>query len=434
MAIINVSGQSQLLSALKSAHAGDTLSLAGGNYGSVTLARGGLTIQSASDSNQAVFSSLKAQGVSDLTIDNVKFAGSGAGTGLQVSNGSNITVENSDFSDYRLGAFLNKITGLTVSNNTYARMYIDAMNFAGINGGVISKNVYHESGSREGYSHKDFIQFWTNAGNDQQASKNIKITGNSFYSQDGETHGIFINNEWNAQKYQNIYIADNYIKASQTHGISVNNADGVEIRNNTLIKDGSGWPTINVTPDSTHVKIINNTAPSVADLGNSTWILSGNKETASSAYQWTKGLPGTKIPNTGGTAGSTTTDTPTEVELGNGHADEFRFQGAAVTDKVSSVVHADFSEHDTMVFIGYDKGTFQDQGGGNLVWNNDAGNYVKVDSVTDLQELVHYSKAIDANVSGDTLTLTIKQHAGTHTLVLDGLGHEYQSSFDTALF
>ena len=44
------------------------------------------------------------------------------------------------------------------------------------------------------------------------------------------------------------------------------------------------------------------------------------------------------------------------------------------------------------------------------------------------------AKAIKAKVSGDTLTIDIAQAHGTHHLVLAGLGHEYQNSYDATLF
>lgn len=437
MATIKVSGASQFASALKSAKAGDVLSLAGGNYGSVTLNKGGITIQSASDGSQAVFSAMKGKGVSNLTINNVKFDGPGhSGTGLTLSNASNVKVLNSDFTDFRVGSFLYEITGLTMSGNSFNRMYIDAMNFADINGGSISNNFYQESGSQPNYTHKDFIQFWTNAGYNQAASKNVSITGNKFFSKDGDTHGIFINNEWHGQKYQNITIANNYLKSSQTHGITVNYGDGVTIANNTVIKDGAGTPTINVTPDSTNVKILNNTAPAVADKGNSSWTVSGNKETIPNAYLWTGGLSGATVNNTGSTSGDSSaaaaTLTPTKtaattgLDLGNGVADEFRFKGSAVTGtKTDTLSHVDFAEHDTLVLIGYDKGSFQDKAGGTEILNSKDGSYVKIDSLAALKELADSSKAVDAKVSGDDLMLLIAQHGGTQKLVLDGLGHEF---------
>ncbi|WP_299131406.1 right-handed parallel beta-helix repeat-containing protein, partial [uncultured Amaricoccus sp.] len=443
----------------KSAKAGDVLSLAGGNYGTVTLASGksGVTIKSASDSSQAVFKNLTVSKATNFTIDNVKFDGPGGnasgGLGLKINYSTNVKVVNSDFFDYKFGSFIYEIKGLTVSNNTYTRMWEDAMNFTDIQGGVISNNIYRESGSQPGYSHKDFIQFWTNAGYDQAASKNIQITGNKLYAKDGQTHGIFVMNEWHGQKYENITIANNYLQSSQTHGITVNYGNNVNINNNTLIKDGKGYPVINVTPDSTNVKITNNTSPSIPDQGNSTWYVANNKETGGTNYHYTNGLSGSPVKNVGSTAGSSTTagsssaspavvDTPSTPNTpstgasssGNNVADDFVFKGASSAGKTSTLSMVDFSEKDEIVFTGYDANTFKDKNGGNEVWHSLDGTYVRADSIADLQELVTYSEAVKAKVSGDTLTLTIDQKAGTHTLVLAGLGSEYQDSFDATLF
>ena len=452
MATIKVSGQAQLLSAFKSAKAGDVLSLAGGNYGSVTLASGksGVTIKSASDSNQAVFTKVAAQKVSNFTIDNVKFDGPGkGGTGLTVKNSAGVKVVNSDFTDLATGSFIYETSNVTMSGNTFSRMYIDAMDFAEITNGVISNNTYQESGSRPGYTHKDFIQFWTHRGYDQGPSKNITISGNKFYSKDGDTHGILITNEWGS-KHQNIKILDNYFKSSNTHGISVATTDGLEIRNNTLIKDGKLYPVINVTPDSTNVKLLNNTSPSIPDRGNSTWYLSGNKETGGTNWHWTDGMSGSPVKNVGSAGGANSgaasavapsvSASPPKAEapdlnLGNGKADEFRFDAAKISGGATKTAPGlDFSDGDTIVLIHYDKGTIKDVEGGNLVWHNPEGTYVKIDSLTDIQEIVAAPPKIAAKVTGDDLTLSIAQNDGTHHIVLDGLGQQYQSSFDSALF
>ena len=199
MATYSVSNASGLNSALGKAQGGDVIKLGGGSYGSVNLFSksysGNVTITSASDAQQAVFTKIKLKGTSNVTIDNVKFDGTGQGNGLEIAQGKNIKVMNSDFVDLRLGAYFSKITGLTVSNNTFTDMYHDAMNFAGITNAVISKNVYKEMGSHQGYTHKDFIQFWASKLNGEYASKNVQITGNSFYSKDGDTHGIFLTTE-----------------------------------------------------------------------------------------------------------------------------------------------------------------------------------------------------------------------------------------------
>ncbi|WP_299538797.1 hypothetical protein, partial [Phenylobacterium sp.] len=58
--VLTVTSSDGLLAALQNAHAGDTIQLAAGNYGSISLAGlhfdGTVTIQSADSANQAVLS------------------------------------------------------------------------------------------------------------------------------------------------------------------------------------------------------------------------------------------------------------------------------------------------------------------------------------------------------------------------------------------
>ncbi len=442
MATYSVSGQSQLLSTLKTVKSGDILKLAGGNYGSVSLtsAHSGITLTSANDANQAVFSKISATKTSNLVIDNVTFDGVGgtaAGTGLTINNATNVKVLNSDFTDLKAGSYFYDITGLTVSNNNFTRMYWDAMDFADIQGGVISKNTYQESGSQLGYIHKDFIQFWTNEGYDQRASSNVEIFNNSFYSKDGNSHGIFIHNEWMAQKHQNINIHDNLIKSSQSHGITVTYGDNIEIRNNTVVQDGDGTPTINVTPDSTNVRILYNTAPSVAHLGNETWTIEHNKETAGNVYQWTNGLTeGIKINNVGPYYGVLdAAGAPVDPTFSNGLADSFQFKGTSVVGNTSSSIWGlSFAEGDTITFNYYESDTFEYKYGGNALAANTAGTYVKIDSLVDIQELAAMSPKVDVTVDGDTLLLSIAQAGGAQTIAIDGWGEEYITTYNELLF
>jgi Ca2+-binding RTX toxin-like protein len=187
-------------------------------------------------------------------------------------------------------------------------MYIDAFRFAAVTNTVISGNTYQEKNSKPGLNHKDFIQFWTNAGNNEGPSKNVNITDNKFYADDGSTHGIFANSpDMTRGAFQDFYIANNYFRSSHTHGITVADALDLEIRNNTLIQDGKYPPLINVTPNSINVKIIGNTAPSVPDRGNGTWEVYGNKETGRGTH-WTGGMSGSPISNSGSTSGAAAED------------------------------------------------------------------------------------------------------------------------------
>ena len=88
MATFNVSGASQLASAIVSARGGDMIRLAAGTYGTLNLSKkfsGNVTITSASDSNKATFTTVKANGAANVTFDGIKFDSRGvkprSGTG-----------------------------------------------------------------------------------------------------------------------------------------------------------------------------------------------------------------------------------------------------------------------------------------------------------------------------------------------------------------
>lgn len=447
MATYNVSNASALKSAINAAKGGDIIRLAAGNYGKLELSKkfsGNVTITSASDSNKAKFTGIVVKNSANVTFDSLKFEGSGGGYGFLASNCSNLKVNDSTFSKLMTGLKIYTASNIAVTNNYYTAMDVDAMHFGGLSNAVIQGNKYVEQGSRAGYTHKDFIQFFTGANGGPAAngvapSKNVKIIDNEFYSKDGLTHGILILNENRKGFHQNIDIYDNYFKSSSTHGISVADTNDLEIRNNILIKDGKLPPLINVTPNSTNVKILNNTAPSVPDVGNSTWIVSNNKETAGSVKHWTGGHSGIKVVNTGsaGATGGSNTDAVPEPQsppdAGSpatpGGADEFRFSakklGGGTTS--STVADLDFGDGDFLVFIDYRKDTFRDDAGGAAVWNSPDGTYVRIYGLKELKELDKSSPAVSvsASKSSDVLTMTIAQGDATHKLALHGLADEY---------
>ena len=317
MATYNVSGATQLRSALNSAKGGDMIRLAAGNYGKLDLTNkkfsGNVTITSASDSNKATFTSVAGSNVANLTLDSLNFAG--GDWGVRITRTSNIKVTDSTFTNLNSGLKFQTATNITVHNNYFTKMKVDAMNFCGVTNAVIQNNKYTESGSLAGYTHKDFIQFYAFSSriiDGAGPSKNIKIIGNQFYSKDNLTHGIFfMNGEKNIGKHQNILIQNNYFKSSHTLGMGIDEASYLTIQNNTLVRDGKLWPLINVTPTCTYVKIIGNTAPSVPDQGNSTWLVANNKETATgSVTHWTLGLTGQHITNAGTTSGANSVTEP----------------------------------------------------------------------------------------------------------------------------
>ncbi len=148
MATVNVSTNSQLLSALKSTSSGDVINLANGHYSlSLNSFSKAVTITSA---GSAVFDHLELVKSSHLKIDGVDFnapngvekpfivrlssditirngdmegvaSGYGEGKGIWVNQTSGFTFENMNLHGFSMGAFLAGIDDLTFRNNTTLR-------------------------------------------------------------------------------------------------------------------------------------------------------------------------------------------------------------------------------------------------------------------------------------------------------------------------
>jgi hypothetical protein len=281
MTTYTVKSAGELSGALSKVKAGDVVQLSG-NVGTVNLTakHNGVTIQ-----GSGTVSSMTITKASNVTVSGVTFKGSG--TGLKVQDSSGVSIANCNFSGFNYGASFSETSSLNVTGNNFSGLKEDAMRFAAITNGTISGNVYNEGGSKAGYSHKDFIQFWTHKGNGEGPSSNIKITNNKFYGSDSYTHGIFINNEANGPHHKGFTITGNYINSGHTHGITLIGVDSSTISQNTLVKSGSGkyFPLINVTSNSQNITITNNTAPSVPGAANGTWNVSGNHETGGSGIK-----------------------------------------------------------------------------------------------------------------------------------------------------
>jgi hypothetical protein len=235
----------------------------------------------------------------------------------------------------------------------------------------------------------------------------------------------------------------------------VGETDGLVIRDNVVLQhqgvDSSravSIPVIRVDRDAEDVRITGNVGHAQPEAaggnwqpagGGGGWSISGNKTVplGSSGRAQSSG-------NDGGAAVSSV-DAPSPAPRdgdgdgngggsGDGEAEVFRFKGSAVDGTERDRVAVNFAEGDRLELIRYDRGTFDDVSGGNIVQNSKGGDFVRIDSLTDLQELVDSSRDIKASTQGDDLVLRIAQDDGVHQLVLDGLGREYQQSFDDSLF
>ena len=144
MAVFNVAGSTQLLTALSNARAGDTISLSSGNYGALKLNglvqkfakyAGEVTITSADSKKPAVFTSLDLDNVTNLTFDGVKFdavAGSAGGFNpFSAEKVDGLTIRNSVFDGHLVngvgteqGFWAKNSSNVTFENNEVFNFYL----------------------------------------------------------------------------------------------------------------------------------------------------------------------------------------------------------------------------------------------------------------------------------------------------------------------
>lgn len=470
MTTYNVSNITQYNAALKLVKGGDTISLAGGEYGALKVQRSSVletrynsevTIKSADPDNPAVITSLLVQKAANVTLDGLSFEGRGVSMPFLIESSTDITVKNSDFTGVLSGGYgtgmglrLKNTTGATIEDNTFTKMSTslwiqsvddlhikgndfteistDAMQLGRINDAVIEDNTVSMN-TPITRDHKDMIQFYNDGVNDP--STNILIQNNTLIANEIMTHGIYMGNELSDDGfgpetfYEDITITGNVIVSGQLLAIAVGGVDGLTITDNEVLKtrsvtatNGDKTPYIVVQDEAVNVTITDNiTLGKPYGTGNSwqksstnpDWVISNNTIVPAST------LPGTVDPS----------DIPVYSGPGNGKVDEFRVKGTWVSGETShefSKVH--FGEGDYITLIFFDNDTFLHQSGGNTVWANLAGNYVKIDSMADIEELVQYSPDISATITGDDLVVNITQNSGIEHMTLKGLASSYNGA------
>jgi hypothetical protein len=485
MAIISASNNAQLLSALKIAKAGDTISLASGKYGTLNLDAtksvssylkysGEVKIVSADSAKKAILDGVNLTGVTNLTFEKINFdyatatnsnglpfnvnssknitfrgdvfggelsaEGFGLGTGLKVSQGNNILIENSTFNGFRKGIEAWAVTGLTVQNNSIKDISYDGVVTGHVQGLTLKGNTIAMNANPREDEHRDGIQIWNQG--DKAPSSGILIEKNTITATDTATHGIYMGNADArtatdfAEFFSNVTIRDNVIMTGQKLGIAVGQTNGLTVSGNTLIQNASlnddprnvTIPLLHVEQDAVNVAITGNILHGGLIVANQSW-----GQVIGAAPGWT--VSDNAIVKLNWNPGDPTIDPWADIR-GNGQPDEFRFKGTWVATADRTDVNADlsFEEGDTIVLTGYQDGSFKGVWQGNALNVNTLGNYAKIDSMVDLQELAATSPKVTASVTGDALTLDITQTGGVHHIVLEGLGQEYLSTYDATLF
>ena len=449
-----------------------------------------ITITSKSGSKPAVFSEVNLANVTNVTFDGIRFeadggngkpflfnkttgisilnseiegrtsGGYGTGHGLWVIESADFRLENSEIRDFATGAHFRSVDDLEVVDNSLSGISYDGMLLARIDGVLIEGNRIEMNG-KAGTAHRDMIQFWNRDSN--HPSEDIVIRDNTLIAGETVTHGIYIANDVAHRGggldsfYSDVVIENNTIKSGQVMGILVGQTADLTIRGNTVLQHAAvdstrpvDIPVIRVEDSSRDVSITGNVThrtPEAVSSGNNWqsegksspggWTISGNRIVALGTDADTGSSKGGSVAKPAAPAAPEAPATPDDGAEGNGKADNFRFLGSKVDGKTSVTFQGvDFGEGDRILLQDFDKGTFLDfaGGSGNKVLNNAAKTYVRIDSLTDIQEIVTASKELSASFQKDVLQLKIAQDDGTLTISLPGLADDYKSTFDDSLF
>ncbi len=282
---IIVTSATELNLALSQATGGETILLASGDYGKLSLKNtqyaSNVTIKSADPNAMASFSEMKLQNVSNISFDEIEFdytyssGDSNSTNKFLIENSSNISIDNSVFdgdfasgtgtsadgTGFGKGLVIRGSTGVDVTNtefhswwkalgaskssdinfvgNNIHTIRSDGISLGEVQNVLIENNYIHDFGGAAGSGdHRDMIQIQRSNGT---GSSDITIRNNVLDMGAGDlTQSIWAGGDkanysdpthWN----YNIVIENNVIYNAQANGIGMHMVDGLTINNNTLV-------------------------------------------------------------------------------------------------------------------------------------------------------------------------------------------------------
>ncbi|MBC7504645.1 MAG: right-handed parallel beta-helix repeat-containing protein [Sandarakinorhabdus sp.] len=269
---VTVSNAAQLLTAARAAKSGDTILLASGNYGDVSLSNinpaGTITIKSANPDNDAVFRTLNTSRISNIVFDDIDIyrpldPGANQKTFIANIGGNNLTFVGIDVSGSLNGSALDDGHGMlfsgthiSVLNSTFQQLNTavaargEDFLFAGntvteVREGVgitaMTRGVFENNymaNWQPNYAageHPDMFQ--VHSGGNGTASSELIFRNNIMLPGDNPVGGIMIGMQGVGvtAKHDNILIENNYYEGAYRHAISVSNTEDVTVRNNTVL-------------------------------------------------------------------------------------------------------------------------------------------------------------------------------------------------------
>ncbi len=330
---IIVTSATELNQVLSQATGGETILLASGDYGKLSLKdtqyASNVTIKSADPNDPASFSEMYLNNTSNLTFDEIKFDytfsagdanhttkfhirdssnitidnsvfdgdfasgtgttadGTGFGRGLSIWGSDNIDVINTEFHSWWKALSAAQSSDINFSGNNIHTIRSDGISLSEVQNVLIENNYIHDFGGAAGSGdHRDMIQIQRPNGtgsSDIIIRNNILDIGSGDYAQ-----GIWAGDDKSDSSdpshwHYNIVIEDNILYNAHANGIALHTTDGLTITNNTVVAvptqqtGGVTIPKIIVGASSQNVTIEQNIAPAVVGhQGQSGWNVQDN--------------------------------------------------------------------------------------------------------------------------------------------------------------
>ena len=244
-----VADPATIAAAIKAAQDNDTIRLAPGDYGLISLSgrvwSAPITLDAGDPAGSCATGSLLINGSAGVTVRGGRWHGIGTqnpgGNAVRISFSKRIKVDGADIADAINGVVARVCDDLDLTYNELRNFTTDAIDVISCRRALVESNCAH-SAIMTPPNHPDFIQGWHEKGQQLLEAvivrRNVlggKAQGISFYNNTPGTAGLPL---------VGIVIEDNWIAANSANGIVLNGAVNAIVARNTLSPDASlpkGW-------------------------------------------------------------------------------------------------------------------------------------------------------------------------------------------------